>query len=62
MHNFKTVIAFEAKDIFRYKNIRRKLLCCYKNVFLNYKFVRDGYLFIPYFIVQHNRMHNFKKV
>jgi len=21
----------------------------------------DGFLFIPYFIVQHNRMHNFQK-
>jgi len=27
---------------------------------LFYKFVFDGYLFIPYCIVQHNGMHNFK--
>jgi hypothetical protein len=29
---------------------------------LFYKTVFDGYLFIPYFIVQHNRIRNFKIV
>ena len=32
MRSLKTVIANEAKDIYWYKNIRRNLLNCYKNI------------------------------
>jgi hypothetical protein len=62
MHYFKIVIANQAKDIYQYENIKRKLLNCNVNIFFNFKAVCDGYLFIPHFIVQHNGMHNFKKV
>jgi hypothetical protein len=42
MHKVKIVIASKAKDIYRYKNIKRKLLSSNANIFFNQWCLQNG--------------------
>jgi len=42
MHNVKTAIASKAKDIYRFKNIKRKLINCNAKIFFNQRCLHNG--------------------
>lgn len=54
MSNSKTVIASQARNIYKYKNIKRKILNCYENIFYEICFLsvylHNNYIKLQYFL------------
>jgi hypothetical protein len=42
MHKVNSAIASKAKEIYRYKNIKRKLLNCNADIFFNQWYLQNG--------------------